>query len=86
DDGRREVRVEERTIELTNTEYRILRYLASKPGRVRTRPDILEAIGEGHVLERTVDVHVASLRRKLADGGAWIETVRGVGYRAREPR
>jgi two-component system, OmpR family, alkaline phosphatase synthesis response regulator PhoP len=86
DSGRHEVRVEEELVEMTHSEFRILRFLASRPGRVRTRRDILEAIDDQGVLERTVDVHVASLRRKLGEAGGLIETVRGVGYRARDPR
>jgi len=81
---RHEVFVEERPIALTYTEFLILCYLIKKPGRVRSRNDILEAIGEKHVLERTVDVHVASLRRKLDSSGPLIETVRGLGYRAKD--
>ncbi len=71
-------------IEMTRTEFRILHYLCSKPGRVRTRADILEEVEAGPSLDRTVDVHIASLRRKLGDVGELIETVRGVGYRLRD--
>jgi len=70
-------------VDLTLTEFRLLHYLAQRPGFVRTRDQIVSAIrGEGTVLSsRAVDVHVASLRRKLGEAGAVIETVRGVGYR-----
>jgi len=81
DSGRHEVRVGGRPVKLTHTEFRILRYLISSPGRVRSRADILRAIDETAVLERTVDVHVGSLRRKLRGESKRIETVRGVGYR-----
>jgi len=81
---RHEVSVEGRQLTLTYTEFLILRYLLGKPGRVRSRGEILEAIGEKHVLERTIDVHVATLRRKLGSSGTRIETVRGLGYRARD--
>jgi len=82
---RREARVNGAEITLTHTEYEILRYLASSPRRVRSRGDILGVLDQGeHVLERTVDVHVASLRRKLGDEGERLETVRGVGYRLRD--
>ena len=84
DDTRHEVRVNGRKIEPTHTEYKILRFLCSRPGRVRTRADILRAMGEAIVLDRTVDVHVASLRKKLGEAAARIETVRGVGYRAKD--
>jgi two-component system phosphate regulon response regulator PhoB len=85
DSGRHEVRVADEVIALTHTEFRILRYLAGGPGRVRTRADILRAIDETSVLERTVDVHVGSMRKKLGASGEMIETVRGVGYRIEEP-
>ena len=82
---RREVRVDGREVALTHTEFELLRYLASAPGRVRTRGDILGRLDQSdHVLERTVDVHVASLRKKLGDAGAALETVRGVGYRLKD--
>jgi len=77
------VRIGGQPIDLTLTEYRLLEYLASRPGFVRTRDQIVSAVrGEGTVLSsRAIDVHVASLRRKLGERGAIIETVRGVGYR-----
>ncbi len=84
DAGRHEVSASGAPVDLTRTEFDILRFLASRPGRVRDRYEILEAIGERHVLERTVDVHVASLRRKLGEAGGALETVRGVGYRMKE--
>ena len=84
DSGRHEVRLEGELLPLTHMEFRILRYLASRPGRVRTRGNVLEAIGEDSVLERTVDVHVASLRRKLGEAADLLETVRGVGYRMKD--
>jgi len=83
DSGRYEVRVDGEPLELTHTEFRILRFLTSRPGRVRARHEILETIGERNVLERTVDVHVAKLRKKLGRAGELLETVRGVGYRLR---
>jgi DNA-binding response OmpR family regulator len=82
---RREARVEGREITLTHTEYEILRYLSSSPRRVRSRRDILGVLDQGEsVLERTIDVHVASLRRKLGAAGELLETIRGVGYRLRD--
>ena len=84
DSGRHEVRVDGTEVSLTHTEFEVLRFLAARPGRVRPRAEILTAIGERHVLERTVDVHMAALRRKLGDAAEAIETVRGVGYRLRE--
>jgi two-component system alkaline phosphatase synthesis response regulator PhoP len=85
DVGRHEVRVDGAEVTLTHTEFEILRALMSAPGRVRTRGDILSRLDQGqHVLERTGDVHVASLRKKLGSAGELISTVRGVGYRLRD--
>jgi len=73
-------------VTLTATEYRLLHFLAAKPGRVYSRGELIDgALGRDvEVLERTVDVHLASLRRKLAACGRCIETVRGFGYKFRE--
>jgi DNA-binding response OmpR family regulator len=67
---------------LTRKEFDLLVLLASDPGAIRTRTEILEEVWDPHWYgpTKTLDVHVASLRRKLGDP-AWIETVRGVGYR-----
>ena len=72
---------------LTPTEFRLLETLLRQPGRAFNRHELMDAaIGEDAVvLERTIDVHVKSLRRKLGDAADLIETVRGVGYRFREP-
>jgi len=87
DSERHEVRINDDPIELTVTEFGILRYLAAKPGFVRTRDQIISAVhGSTTVLSsRTIDVHVTALRRKLGALGEKIETVRGVGYRLSEP-
>jgi len=73
-------------VPLTATEFKILRYLASRPGRVFSRQQILEAaIGPSPmVLDRNADVHIRSIRKKLGDHRDLIETVRGVGYRFAE--
>jgi two-component system phosphate regulon response regulator PhoB len=75
-------------LDLTPTEFRLLESLLRQPGRAFSRAQLMDAaIGEGAVvLERTIDVHVKSLRRKLGEAGEYIETVRGVGYRFREER
>lgn len=80
--------VEGKELDLTPTEFRLLESLLRQPGRAFTRSQLMDAaIGEGAiVLERTIDVHVKSLRRKLGPAGEYIETVRGVGYRFREDR
>ena len=84
DPDRHEARVGGEPLLLTRSEFRILHLLCGRPGRVRTRAEILDGVGGGPALERTVDVHIASLRRKLGPLGDSIETVRGVGYRLRE--
>jgi two-component system phosphate regulon response regulator PhoB len=77
--------VEGRELDLTPTEFRLLECLLRQPGRAFTRHQLMDAaIGEGAiVLDRTIDVHVKTLRRKLGNPDL-IETVRGVGYRFRE--
>ncbi|MCH7622691.1 MAG: response regulator transcription factor [Nitrospinae bacterium] len=84
--GRHEVLVEDKAISLTYTEFGILKYLASRPGWVFTRNQIVEAVrGDGYsVTERSVDFQVVGLRKKLAGAAGRIETVRGVGYRFKE--
>lgn len=83
DTRRHTVTVGESPVDLTLTEFRILEVLARKPGWVFTRSRLIEcARGEdADVTDRSVDVHVVSLRRKLGAAGRRIETVRGVGYR-----
>jgi DNA-binding response OmpR family regulator len=87
DAGRHRVLFQGRAVPLTAGEFRILRYLAVRSGRVVSRMEIIDGALDGHVdgLSRTVDVHLASVRRKLGRGGAFIQTVRGVGYRLAEP-
>jgi two-component system phosphate regulon response regulator PhoB len=71
---------------LTPTEFRVLDLLISEPGRVFTRAELTSrAMPDSVVLERTVDVHVKSLRRKLGPLAAAVRTVRGVGYRFAMP-
>ena len=71
---------------LTPTEFRLLECLLRQPGRAFTRAQLMDAaIGEDAVvLERTIDVHIKTLRRKLGKAGDHIQTVRGVGYRFRD--
>ncbi len=79
--------VEGRPLDLTPTEFRLLECLLRQPGRVFSRGQLMDAaIGEAAiVLERTIDVHIKTLRKKL-DSTDLIETVRGYGYRFREGR
>jgi len=82
---RHEVTWKGKPVLLTATEFRILHYLAARAGRVCSRTDIIDdALGpDVAVIDRTVDVHVTALRRKLGKGGELIETVRGFGYKLR---
>jgi two-component system phosphate regulon response regulator PhoB len=78
-------------LDLTPTEFKLLDCLVRQPGRAFSRHQLMDAaIGEGSiVLERTIDVHVKTLRQKLARAGGsgdLIETVRGIGYRFREDK
>ena len=74
-------------LELTRSEFRLLHTLISQPGRAFDRSELIEsALGEDTlVLERTIDVHIRAIRRKLESKADVIETVRGVGYRFCEP-
>jgi two-component system phosphate regulon response regulator PhoB len=84
--SRREVFCKDRAVVLTATEFRLLQFLADRPGRVFSRSEIIDgSLGRDvAVLDRTIDVHVMALRRKLGRCGEWIETIRGFGYRFRE--
>jgi two-component system phosphate regulon response regulator PhoB len=83
---RHQVSVHGKQVELTPTEFRLLECFLRQPGRAFTRSQLMDAAmgEEAVVLERTIDVHVKSLRRKLGRAGHLIETVRGLGYRFRE--
>jgi two-component system alkaline phosphatase synthesis response regulator PhoP len=89
--GRHQVLAGETPVELTATEFRILTCLARRPGWVFTRQQLLDAaqgddsfLSDHFVTDRSVDVHIVSLRRKLGACGSCIETVRGVGYRLQD--
>ena len=79
--------VNDREIELTATEFRLLRTLMERQGRVQSRAQLLEIVWEAQpdIQTRTVDMHVQRLRQKLGAAGDAIETVRGAGYRFRAP-
>jgi DNA-binding response OmpR family regulator len=82
DAGRREVRVDDRVVDLTTKEFDLLRFLADRPGLVMSRQQILDGVWgfDWYGDPRTVDVHIAQVRKKIGDG-VEIRTVRGVGYR-----
>jgi two-component system alkaline phosphatase synthesis response regulator PhoP len=83
---RREVLIGNAAVELTNTEFKLLHFVMRQPGVVFTRDQIVEGVhGDDYpVTDRSVDVQVVGLRKKLGDYGAYVETVRGVGYRFRD--
>lgn len=83
DPERHEVRISGSCVELTATEFKMLSLLAARPGRVFTRQQIIATIHGQYaaVTDRSVDVQIVTLRRKLGEYGTDIETVRGVGYR-----
>lgn len=80
---RHEAEVRGRKVALTSTEFRLLAFLAQRPGRVFTRRQILDELwkGEKIVIDRTVDVHIRNLREKLGDAAGVIKNIRGVGYK-----
>jgi len=81
-----EVAHDGRKVDLTATEFKILQILASRPGRVFTRDQILDHLW-GHekaVVDRTVDVHIRNLRDKLGPAASLVKNVRGVGYKVEE--
>ncbi len=81
--GRRHVKVADASVELTYTEFQILHLLASHPGWVYTRNQIIDAVrGDNYpVTDRSVDFQIVGLRKKLGNAGKYIKTVRSVGYR-----
>ena len=83
DEIRHTVTVDRKLVSLTLKEYELLKLLMENPGQVFTRDVLLSRIwGQDYLGEtRTVDVHIGTLRTKLAGSGEWIETVRGVGYK-----
>jgi two-component system, OmpR family, alkaline phosphatase synthesis response regulator PhoP len=81
--GRRRVTAADEALDLTYTEFQVLYFLARRPGWVFTRSQIVDAVrGDDYpVTDRSVDVQIVGLRKKLGPLGKYIETVRGVGYR-----
>jgi two-component system phosphate regulon response regulator PhoB len=84
--GRRSVSIDDDPVDLTYTEFQVLYVLARRPGWVFTRSQIVDAVrgSDYPVTDRSVDVQIVGLRKKLGDFGSYIETVRGVGYRFKE--
>ncbi|MBN2414365.1 response regulator transcription factor [bacterium] len=86
DPARVDVKVDNQSVSLTATEFHILNFLANHPGWVFTRSQIIDSIkgSDYPVTDRSVDVQIVGLRKKLGSAGHMIETVRGIGYRFRE--
>jgi len=84
--GRHEVLVRGKPVEMTYTEFRLLHSLARRPGWVFTRSQIVDTVrgSDYPVTDRSVDVQIVGLRKKLGPCSEYIETVRGVGYRFKE--
>ncbi len=78
-----EVEIDDKEIFLTTLEFKLLKHLMERKGRVQTRDQLLSDVWgySSEVTTRTVDTHIKRLREKLGDIGAYIQTVRGVGYR-----
>jgi two-component system phosphate regulon response regulator PhoB len=87
DRERHRVTVDEKPLDLTPSEFGLLEALVRQPGRVFSRSELIDAAlgGDSLVLERTIDVHIRSLRKKLGPHAVLVETVRGIGYRFRDP-
>jgi DNA-binding response OmpR family regulator len=84
--NRYEVSVRGRKLDLTTTEFKLLQILAERRGWVFSRDEILSRLwgDEKAVIDRTIDVHITNLRKKLGKAGRLIENVRGVGYKLRD--
>ena len=80
------VKLSDQKLNLTRTEFRILHKLASQPGRVFSREQLMQdAIGEHVVVsDRNIDVHIRAIRKSLGDHQKLVETVRSVGYRIKD--
>lgn len=88
DPDRHEVTVGGEAVQLTRTELRLLHVLVRRPGRVYTRDQLVTRVmgDNAWITDRTIDVHVRAIRRKLGERADVVETIRGVGYRARDVR
>jgi two-component system phosphate regulon response regulator PhoB len=86
DEGKHKVSLDNEDVQLTATEFRLLYYLASHPGRVYSREQLLDQAfgGDVVVVDRNIDVHIRAIRKKLNCEQNFIETIRGVGYRFKD--
>ncbi|MDX1623463.1 MAG: response regulator transcription factor [Gemmatimonadota bacterium] len=87
DSAARTVKVDGEEVHLTQREFDLLHFLLTHPNRVFSRSELLRQVWEYDFegYDRTVDAHVARLRRKLGEPGEWIETAWGIGYKFRPP-
>lgn len=87
DRERHRVTANEQVLDLTPSEFGLLEALIRQPGRVFSRGELIDAAlgGDSLVLERTIDVHIRALRKKLGGHADLVETVRGIGYRFKDP-
>lgn len=87
DRGRHRVTVGDQPLDVTPSEFGLLESLIRQPGRVFSRSELIDAAlgGDSLVLERTIDVHIRALRKKMGPYADLVETVRGIGYRFRDP-
>ena len=78
-----EVSIDEKIVNLTALEFKLLKHLLKRKGRVQTRDQLLGDVWgySSEVTTRTVDTHIKRLREKLGEPGDLIQTIRGVGYR-----
>jgi two-component system, OmpR family, alkaline phosphatase synthesis response regulator PhoP len=83
--GQHLIRVDGKEVFFPKKEYEVLLYLAEREGRAVSRETILNAVwgSDSHVVDRTVDVHIAKIRDKLGPHAGYLETIKGVGYRLR---
>lgn len=86
DSVKHKVTVMDKEVLLTHTEFKLLQFMAQRPGVVLSREKVLDGVFgyDSEVYDRTVDVHIKSLRKKLGKARDYIETVRGTGYRFKE--
>jgi two-component system phosphate regulon response regulator PhoB len=86
--GRYTLMVNEQVATVTATEFKLIKALVSANGRVLSRSQLIDQVlGTGvAVTDRTIDVHVTALRKKLGDAAGWLQTIRGIGYTFREPQ
>lgn len=84
--AKHKVTIDDREVQLTATEFKIMHYLASHPGRVYSREQLLDNVlgSDAVVVDRNIDVHVRAIRKKIGEDQNFIDTIRGVGYRFTE--